>query len=114
MAVRHYTLALGAPATTLGALLAAADATDPWGGTTGKPVAQLSLQPEPSNTHVIYLGGGSQTLSAAAYGFRLEAPVSGIPPAPYIWPVDRNSNLRLADVGILGTAAEKVCITITV
>jgi hypothetical protein len=111
--MKHYTFTLGASATTLAALLATADATDPYGGATGKAVRQLSLQPDVSNSNPIYLGGSNAALTTSNYGLRLEAPVAAIPPAPFLFETAWEAPIRLADVSILGTVSEKVHVLIS-
>lgn len=49
-------------------------------------VKLLLLQPDGGNTNVIYVGGSNHgaAVSSSSYGFRLEAPVSTVPPAPFM------------------------------
>lgn len=111
--VEHQTVTLTASAATLAALVATADATSKFGGTAPKAIRQLAVQPDPANSNPVYLGGTKGTLSAAAYGIRLEAPVTSIPPAPYILETAWETPITLADVKVFGTLGEKLHLFLT-
>ncbi len=70
------------------------------------PIRWLSLQPLAANAAVIYVGFSAAT-SSSNYAFRLEAPVSTIPPAPFII---ENVMLSLDKVYIVGTQDEDVAV----
>jgi hypothetical protein len=74
---------------------------------------QLILHTDAGNTHVIYVGGTGLSAAQAAvsstdYGFRIEIPVSTVPPAPTILEA---INTSLADWQVIGTNGEKLHIT---
>lgn len=68
----------------------------------------LWLQPNASNVNVIYLGGPTGTVTSASYGVRLEAPVAGIPHAPFNPGELDSAPMKLSDFYALGTNAEKL------
>ena len=69
--VEHYTLTLNGSAQLLSSVLPA--------GVAPLQAHFLSIQADPANSHVVYIGGYPQTLSSTDYGFRIEVPVSSIP-----------------------------------
>lgn len=71
----------------------------------------ISFQQLATNTHVIYVGGTNATLSSSNYGFRLEVPVTSIPPAPSILEFSQAA-LSLGAFYVLGTNTEKLQILI--
>ncbi len=75
----------------------------------------ISLQPDTGNTHVIYVGGLNHGLavSSSVYGFRLEAPVSTVPPAPWIGEI-RAGGWQLGEFFVNGTSGEKLRIFLKV
>lgn len=66
---------------------------------------QIALQPDGANANPIYLGGPDSAVTSSDYGFRLEAAVTGIPPAPYILEA---ITVNLAQLKVLGTVGEKL------
>ena len=77
------------------------------GGPGSAPIRWLSLQPMSANAAVVYVGFAGDVLSATNYAFRLEAPVSTIPPAPFII---EGPMLSLDKVFIYGAANEDVAV----
>lgn len=84
---------------------------------TGAPQAgllkQLIFHADSANGNVIYVAGtgyqgAGTTVSSSAYGFRIEAPVSTIPPAPTILEAIDTS---LGDWQVIGTSTQKLHIT---
>lgn len=76
----------------------------------------VSVQQDPANTHVTYIGGynsgGTQVVSSSDYGIVLPAPSGGVAPAPYpLDPWNKLSAILLNDIWVLGTAGEKLAIT---
>ena len=96
--VQHAVLTLSGAAQLLSAAL-----------TPGSLVKQLILHANGANTAPIYVGGPDGTLSSSVYGFRIEAAVTGVPPAPTII---ESVNLNLSQVRVLGTLNEKLHILI--
>ena len=105
--VAHYTLTLTGSAQTLTAALAS--------GTSIGNIKQLILHADPANTHVVYVGGNGgpgvtmAAVDSSTYGFRIEVPVSTVPPAPTILEA---INTSLGDWQVLGTNTEKLHITV--
>lgn len=68
-------------------------------------VYRLDLQPDAANANPCYYGGAS----VATTGIRMEAPESGIPPAPAIWEnYLAGTGIDLSEVYLSGTEGEKV------
>jgi hypothetical protein len=76
--------------------------------------ANVHLQCDPANTHVMYVGafqnaGNTAALSSSDYGVILPAPVTSIPAAPYpIDPFHPNRELELSSIFLVGTEGEKL------
>ncbi len=102
----HYTLTLTGSAQKLSTAISG-DATD------SIPASPnfMSLHADSGNTHVIYVGGTNATLTSSNFGFRIEAPVTSIPPAPFIRELTGNSR-NLQNFYVLGTNTEKLHIFI--
>ncbi len=71
------------------------------------PIRWLSLQPMSANAAVVYVGFAGDVLSATNYAFRLEAPVSTVPPAPFII---EGLMISLDKVFIYGTQNEDIAV----
>jgi hypothetical protein len=99
MAVVDYTLTLTGSAQALSTATSASAAT----------VRTVTIQQDPANTHVAYVGASS-ALTSAAWGVRLPAPVAGEPAAPFMLgdTQSQHGHFKLSDVYVLGTAAEKL------
>lgn len=97
MAAAHYTLTLSGAVQRLSSVLQA--------GVPVTPARFLSLQADPGNTHVVYVGGYPHLLSSTAYGWRIEVPATSIPPAPSIIELGA-SIVDLDDLQVLGTVSE--------
>lgn len=95
MPVRHYVLTLDGTAQKL----SASGITD--------PVKHLAIQPDTGNANIIRVGSTADVVSSSSYGFRLEAPVTGVPPAPYVFEFP-SGTISLADISVLGTLNEKL------
>jgi hypothetical protein len=67
----------------------------------------LSFQADPANTHVIYIGGTNATLTSSNFGFRIEIPVTSIPPAPSVRELSSDAR-NLNQYYALGTTGEKL------
>lgn len=99
--LRDFTVTLSGSAQNL--------ATVCWGSQTApidRPLVMIELQPGGANAAEVYVGGTSGVTSSA-YGTRLEAADSGIPPAP--WRVTSDGStayLYLSDVWVIGDNAE--------
>lgn len=65
---------------------------------------RLEMQPDETNTAACYYGGST----VATTGIRMEAPETGIPPAPAIWEVYNTGVLDLADFYVKGTNGQKL------
>lgn len=73
---------------------------------TDKYLRLLWLQPDSGNGDPIYVGG-SGSVSTDAYGFRLEAASTGIPPAPFsLGELLDPTGVRLSDLHVIGTDTE--------
>lgn len=97
-----YTLTFGAAAVQLSSVFTNAE--------TPLPSARFcSLQPDGGNSNVIYVGGNNHGIGVAStsYGFRLEAPVSTVPPAPFIVEVSQGC-IDLSEFWVKGTNGEKL------
>ncbi len=102
LVLAHYTLTLTGSVQTLAAA----------NGNVNLGVIALELQPDPANTHVVYVGGSHATLSSSNYGVCLEVPVSSIPQAPWSpGPPLPEGFLELREVCVLGTNTEKIHIS---
>lgn len=115
MAALHFTLTIGAATQSLADLLTQ-DGQPPMAPATGLarnlPLRWISLQQDASNTHVIYVGGTNQPVTSSVYGFRMEIPVTSIPPAPNIIEGLTPGALTVGDIWILGTSGEKLHVQI--
>ena len=69
-------------------------------------VRRIELQPGAANVNPVFLGGA--TVSSTDYGVRLEVPVTGIPPAPWIVAEERSVPVTLQQLYIRGTSGEKL------
>lgn len=94
--VAHFTVTLTGSAQRLGA-----------GLNFSNVLAFLSIQMDPANTHVAYVGGNQATLSSSDYGYRLEIPPSSIPYAPSILEFS-GGRISMDDFFVLGTNGEKL------
>lgn len=71
------------------------------------PFESLHLQPDGANANPIYVGS-STSITASSYGVRLPAASGGVPPAPYIFEHPGEGRLRLSQLFVFGTNAEKL------
>jgi hypothetical protein len=101
--VKHYSLTLSGSAQSLAAVLptfVAGQQTGPnelsW--------SWLSLHAGASNSGVVYVGGQGIVVSSTVYGFRIEVPVSSVPPAPSIVELGGGGSIRLSEWQVLGTS----------
>jgi hypothetical protein len=76
------------------------------------PCQAVMLQPDTANNAVILVGDAD--VSDTAYAFRLEAPDAGVPPAPFILEFSNQGPIRLSDIYVKGTNAEKLRIGVVV
>lgn len=98
----HFTLTLNGSAQRLSSVCAAAGVPE------DRAYRFISVQPDAGNTHVIYVGGYPRGVSSSAYGFRLEAPATSIPPAPSIIELSNFAAGTLQEWQVLGTDTEKL------
>jgi hypothetical protein len=68
----------------------------------------LTIQADPANTHVVYVGGGAQTISSSSYGWIIPLPPSNIPVPPFLYPCQGGVSMRLNDFSVLGTNNEVI------
>ena len=101
--VLHYTLTLDGNVQRLSSVLP---------GATADKVAQeqswsyLSIQADPANTHVAYVGGYPTLVSSTDYGWIIPLPPSNIPAAPFA--VHDVGAIRLSEFTVIGTNTEKL------
>lgn len=101
MAIRNFVITLTGSAQNLGTLFLAA-------GFQGiDSLKAIHMHADPANANVIYVGGPEVVLTAVNYGFRIEVPVTSIPPAPSILEFN-TGRFSLADIQVLGTNLEKL------
>lgn len=96
-----YTLTFGSSAVQLSTVVVPGQNT-----TSAKFV---SLQPDSANSGVIYVGGNNHgaSVSSSSYGFRLEIPVSTVPPAPFIIELAPQT-IDLSQFWVKGTSSDKL------
>jgi hypothetical protein len=103
--VKHYALTLSGSAQSLAAVLPTYVAGQQ-AGPNELSWSWMALQTAAANTHVVYVGGQGTVLSSSAYGFRIEAPTSTVPPAPSIVELGGGGSIRLSEWQVLGTDTE--------
>lgn len=104
--IRHATLTLSGAAQRL---LAAWTADPAVGGVNDIAAEAIYIQPDGANANPIYLGG--EGVSVADHGFSLPAGAAGVPPSPF--KLDAyTSRVKPSQMYVIGTAAQKVHITI--
>jgi len=77
------------------------------GGKDDIPYRTLHLQPDGANAGAIYVGA-TNAVTSSAYGVRLPAAASGVPPAPYVFEFSGEGPLKLSHVWVLGSSGEKL------
>jgi len=106
--VLHYTLTLDGNVQRLSSVLP---------GATADKVAQeqswsyISIQADPANTHVAYVGGYPTIISSSDYGWIIPLPPSNIPAAP-LQIMPGCPAVRLSEFTVIGTNAEKLHILV--
>ncbi len=95
--VRNGVMTLSGSAQSLGALISPSE--------TAVLCRHISIQPGPSNSNPVYIGGSGVTSSN---GIRLEAPDAGVPPPPYVFEVYATGSADLASFYVIGTENETV------
>lgn len=72
----------------------------------GDVIRYISIQADPGNANVMYVGGKDSTLSSTDYGWIIPIPVTSIPalPLPIAPPV---GCFGLGDIQLLGTTTQK-------
>lgn len=98
----HFVLTLDATVQRLSSVFEAGDSNG-----TGT-ITWLSVQPLAANSGVVYGGFFGCGLSSTNYGWRLEAPVSTIPPAPFIIEGQITS---LDKIVVKGTDTDKIAVS---
>ena len=70
----------------------------------------VSLQCDPANTHVVYVGGNNHGIdvSSSSYGIILPLPPSNVPAAPLIINFSPAQSLDLSQFWVNGTNGEKL------
>ncbi len=107
--IRHATLTLDGSAQRLLAGWGVVGAGNPVGGVNDIAAEAIYIQPDGANANPIYLGGDA--VSAADHGFSLPAGAAGVPPSPF--KLDAyTSRVKPSQLYVIGTAAQKVHITI--
>lgn len=100
--VIDYTLTLSGVAQPLSSVLA----NPAIGGPDDEPRVSLFLQPDGGNGNPVFVGGSS-AVSSTLFGVRLAIGAAGVPPdALKLEPA--MSPIRLSDIWVIGTAAQKL------
>src|SRR5689334_3201423 len=107
MAIRHGLLTLSGAAQQLSAAVFT-------GGVPLDTLKKITLQPDPANTHVIYIGATDDgPVSSSSYGFRLEVPPSNVPAVPFMMESD-GGTVDLERFEAIGTEGEKLRILVVI
>lgn len=97
--IRHYALTLTGAAQRLSSVLSPDDQAN------RRAFRELALQALGSNSNPIYVGGSS-SVSATDYGFRINVPTGGVPDSPERLGAYDTGPLRLEDLWVIGTGSE--------
>ncbi len=89
--------------------LVAPDGAPPFGssGKLDNAMRTITLQADPANAHVVYVGGSS-AVSSTLYGIILPLPPSSIPAVPVVIGAYDSGPIKLSDIWVIGTAGEKL------
>jgi len=105
--IKHYVLTLNGSAQQLNTALDSGYQGP--GSAQDQLVASIIIQPDGANTGIIYVGDSD--VSSSDYGFRLEIPVSTVPPAPFIFEL-AGKFIRPSHIWVLGTSTDKLHMTL--
>lgn len=105
MAVAHYTLTMTGSAQRLNTALDSSYQGPH--ANQDQPVRAITLQPHATAAGVIYVGGANATVTNTNYAFRLEIPVTSIPPAPFVLELS-GSKIWPSDFYVLGTSGDEL------
>lgn len=74
-------------------------------GTSPTSYKLITLQADPSNSGIIYVGGANHgaDVSSSQYGLSIPVPVTSIPAAPIVLPIAPAQGIDLAQLWIAGT-----------
>src|SRR5688572_28735047 len=100
MPAEHHVLTLTGSAQALSSIA----------GATTNPLRTLFVSAGTANVNPVYIGGSNQAVSSTVYGVRIRAPVSSEPVAPFVYmeTQSQHGHLKLSDIYVLGSNAEKL------